>query len=270
MSKQKELLNNIFTGENTTDNFKHWFINNCINKNHFFDIMNNYNKEYIQDLELESANFVEYENKLEEEIKKNECYDKEEYLQLLNNNYKDGIIWFIDNYGYIELLKYIKKNMWLINWEIIKQYNNIKIDIKKANEYLFYKYKKYLFNNIYDIEENQYFIFVYDYSNTLISIGLYTKYSNTLIEKLLTYDDDFQCSVFEDDIELFKKNVKNKDYINSIYSIKENQGGATNIIEYLNKQNINGTFWYSVLESEKKWIKMGYNRSNFAHIFYSK
>lgn len=87
--------------------FQEEIINYCLNKDHFDEMMEDYYRDYIEDIKDE-------EGRLEEAMENNEVEDEEEYLELLTDN-QDSIQWYIDNFGAEELSNYIKDNQWLIN-----------------------------------------------------------------------------------------------------------------------------------------------------------
>lgn len=113
---QRELIYEIgFEGFN--DSFKDWIIDNCIDEQHFFDIMNESNECYLDDIEVECSNTGEYDNRLEEEIAENGYSDREEYLDLLNSNYENAIEWYRFNFGNEQFTDYIKDNDYVIDWD---------------------------------------------------------------------------------------------------------------------------------------------------------
>ena len=68
------------------DYFKDWIIDNCIDEDHFFNIMNESNEFYLDDIENEGS--LTHDNRLEEEMEENGCADRDEYLKLLNNYFE--------------------------------------------------------------------------------------------------------------------------------------------------------------------------------------
>ena len=99
------------------DYFKDWIIDNCINEEHFFNIMNECNEFYLDDIENEGS--LTHDNRLEEEIEENGCKDRDEYLELLNNNYDSAVDWYRDNFGDNMLTDYIKEHEYLIDWDTV-------------------------------------------------------------------------------------------------------------------------------------------------------
>ena len=99
------------------DYFKDWIIDNCINEEHFFNIMNESNEFYLDDIESEGS--LTHDNRLEEEIEENGCADRDEYLELLNNNYDSAVDWYRDNFGDNMLTDYIKEHEYLIDWDTV-------------------------------------------------------------------------------------------------------------------------------------------------------
>ena len=106
------------------DYFKDWIIDNCIDEEHFFNIMNECNEFYLDDIENEGS--LTHDNRLEEEIEENGCKDRDEYLELLNNNYDNAIDWYRDNFGDNMLTDYIKEHEYLIDWdEVIEECKSV-------------------------------------------------------------------------------------------------------------------------------------------------
>ena len=99
------------------DYFKDWIIDNCIDEEHFFNIMNECNEFYLDDIENEGS--LTHDNRLEEEIEENGCKDRDEYLELLNNNYDSAVDWYRDNFGDNMLTDYIKEHEYLIDWDTV-------------------------------------------------------------------------------------------------------------------------------------------------------
>ena len=99
------------------DYFKDWIIDNCINEEHFFNIMNECNEFYLDDIENEES--LTHDNRLEEEIEENGCKDRDGYLELLNNNYDSAVDWYRDNFGDNMLTDYIKEHEYLIDWDTV-------------------------------------------------------------------------------------------------------------------------------------------------------
>ena len=99
------------------DYFKDWIINNCIDEDHFFNIMNECNEFYLDDIENEES--LTHDNRLEEEIEENGCKDRDGYLELLNNNYDSAVDWYRDNFGDNMLTDYIKEHEYLIDWDTV-------------------------------------------------------------------------------------------------------------------------------------------------------
>lgn len=115
---QRELIYEIgFEGFN--DNFKGWIIDNCIDEQHFFDVMNESNEYYLDEIETEHSNTGEYDNRLKEEIAENGCSDREEYLDLLNSNYENAIEWYRFNFGDEQFEGYIKDNDYVVDWDSV-------------------------------------------------------------------------------------------------------------------------------------------------------
>ena len=106
------------------DYFKDWIIDNCIDEDHFFNIMNECNEFYLDDIENEGS--LTHDNRLEEEIEENGCADRDEYLKLLNNNYDSAVDWYRDNFGDNMLTDYIKEHEYLIDWdEVIEECKSV-------------------------------------------------------------------------------------------------------------------------------------------------
>ena len=106
------------------DYFKDWIIDNCIDEEHFFNIMNECNEFYLDDIENEGS--LTHDNRLEEEIEENGCKDRDEYLELLNNNYDSAVDWYRDNFGDNMLTDYIKEHEYLIDWdEVIEECKSV-------------------------------------------------------------------------------------------------------------------------------------------------
>ena len=99
------------------DYFKDWIIDNCIDEDHFFNIMNECNEFYLADIENEES--LTHDNRLVEEIDENGCKDRDEYLELLNNNYDSAVDWYRDNFGDNMLTDYIKEHEYLIDWDTV-------------------------------------------------------------------------------------------------------------------------------------------------------
>lgn len=113
---QKELIDDLGL-ESFSGSFQDWIIDNCIDEQHFFDIMNESNEFYLDDIENESS--WTHDNRLEEEIAENNCVDREEYLELLNNNYDNAVEWYRDSFGDEQFKDYIKENEHLIDWDSV-------------------------------------------------------------------------------------------------------------------------------------------------------
>ena len=106
------------------DYFKDWIIDNCIDEEHFFNIMNECNEFYLDDIENEES--LTHDNRLEEEIEENGCANRDEYLELLNNNYDSAVDWYRDNFGDNMLTDYIKEHEYLIDWdEVIEECKSV-------------------------------------------------------------------------------------------------------------------------------------------------
>ena len=106
------------------DYFKDWIIDNCIDEDHFFNIMNECNEFYLDDIENEGS--LTHDNRLEEEMEENGCADRDEYLKLLNNNYDSAVDWYRDNFGDNMLTDYIKEHDYLIDWdEVIEECKSV-------------------------------------------------------------------------------------------------------------------------------------------------
>ena len=99
------------------DYFKDWIIDNCIDEEHFFNMMNECNEFYLDDIENEGS--LTHDNRLEEEMEENGCADRDEYLELLNNNYDSAVEWYRDNFGDNMLSDYIKEHEYLIDWDTV-------------------------------------------------------------------------------------------------------------------------------------------------------
>ena len=99
------------------DYFKDWIIDNCIDEEHFFNMMNECNEFYLDDIENEGS--LTHDNRLEEEMEENGCADRDEYLELLNNNYDSAVDWYRDNFGDNMLSDYIKEHEYLIDWDTV-------------------------------------------------------------------------------------------------------------------------------------------------------
>ena len=97
--------------------FQDIIIDNCIDEDHFFNIMNECNETYLDDIENEGS--LTHDNRLEEEIEENGCADRDEYLELLNNNYDSAVDWYRDNFGDNMLTDYIKEHEYLIDWDTV-------------------------------------------------------------------------------------------------------------------------------------------------------
>ena len=120
---QKELI-----GDLGLDAFIGYFqdiiIDNCIDEEHFFNIMNECNEFYLDDIENEES--LTHDNRLEEEIEENGCANRDEYLELLNNNYDSAVDWYRDNFGDNMLTDYIKEHEYLIDWdEVIEECKSV-------------------------------------------------------------------------------------------------------------------------------------------------
>nr|DAQ97554.1 MAG TPA: hypothetical protein [Caudoviricetes sp.] len=115
---QKELIDEVGL-EGFSGSFQDWIIDNCIDEQHFFDIMNESNECYLDDIEVECSNTGEYDNRLEEEIAENGCADREEYLNFLNSNYDNAIEWYRFNFGNEQFKDYIKDNDYVIDWDSV-------------------------------------------------------------------------------------------------------------------------------------------------------
>lgn len=113
---QKELIDELGL-ESFSGSFQDWIIDNCIDEQHFFDIMNESNECYLDNIEVECSNTGEYDNRLEEEIAENGCSDREEYLNFLNSNYDNAIEWYKFNFGNEQFTDYIKDNDYVIDWD---------------------------------------------------------------------------------------------------------------------------------------------------------
>ena len=105
---QRQLIDDIGI-QGFTEYGKEYIINNCVNGQWFSDAMEESNQFYIDDIREEEPNNKEYNNRLAEEIKENNCNSEEEYLQLLNNNYNNGIDWYIDNFGIKEFSNIVEE-----------------------------------------------------------------------------------------------------------------------------------------------------------------
>lgn len=101
--------------EGFSNYFKNWIIDNCIDEEYFFNIMNECNEFYLDD--IESENSLTHDNRLEEEIEESGCTDRDEYLEFLNNNYDSAVDWYRDNFGDDMLTEYIKEHENLIDWD---------------------------------------------------------------------------------------------------------------------------------------------------------
>ena len=96
------------------ESFSEWaqdyIINNFVDdaqlKDDLFEAMYESYGSYIEDLK--------YENRLEEELKENNCEDEDEYLELLTE--EDPIEWYIMNFGKEDFYNMIKRCDY-INWE---------------------------------------------------------------------------------------------------------------------------------------------------------
>ena len=105
---QRQLIDDIGI-QGFTEYGKEYIINNCVNGQWFSDAMEESNQFYIDDIREEEPNNKEYNNRLAEEIKENNCNSEEEYLQLLNDNYNNGIDWYIDNFGMKEFSNIVEE-----------------------------------------------------------------------------------------------------------------------------------------------------------------
>ena len=104
--------------------FQDIIIDNCIDEEHFFNMMNECNETYLDDIENEGS--LTHDNRLEEEIEENGCKDRDEYLELLNNEYDNAINWYIYNFGEDLFKNYIKEHDYLIDWdEVIEECKDI-------------------------------------------------------------------------------------------------------------------------------------------------
>ena len=106
------------------DYFKDWIIDNCIDEDHFFNMMNECNQSYLDDIENEES--LTHDNRLEEELEENRCADRDEYLELLNNEYNSAVEWYINNFGEDSFKNYIKEHDYLIDWdEVIEECKSV-------------------------------------------------------------------------------------------------------------------------------------------------
>ena len=120
---QKEIIDDLGL-DSFSDSFQDSIINNYIDTDYFFDIMNESNEFYLDDIENESS--LTHDNRLEEEIEDHNCSTREEYLALLNSNYDNAVDWYRDNFGNKEFKEYIKENAHLIDWDsVIEECKNI-------------------------------------------------------------------------------------------------------------------------------------------------
>ena len=97
---QRDLIEDIgFSG--FTPWAQEYFVNNKFLDIQWFDeVMEESNQYYIDSIKDEDPCFnEEFKNRLEEEISENNCSTEEEYLELLNNQYKNSIDWYLDIYG---------------------------------------------------------------------------------------------------------------------------------------------------------------------------
>ena len=120
---QKEIIDDLGL-DCFSNSFQDSIINNYIDTDYFFDIMNESNEFYLDDIENESS--LTHDNRLEEEIEDHNCSTREEYLALLNSNYDNAVDWYRDNFGNKEFKEYIKENAHLIDWDsVIEECKNI-------------------------------------------------------------------------------------------------------------------------------------------------
>lgn len=116
------------------------------------------------------------------------------------------------------------------------------------------EFRKYLFigKDTIDIE-NKNFIKVFDDSNNLITIALITlpngKTVSNIIKKDLFYlidDNDLT------EINNLHEQLDNRVYLDAIYSINKNKGGAKELLKYL-ENKYNALWIYSLFEAEEFW-----------------
>ena len=120
---QKEIIDDLGL-DSFSDSFQDSIINNYIDTDYFFNIMNESNEFYLDDIENEPS--LTHDNRLEEEIEDHNCSTREEYLALLNSNYDNAVDWYRDNFGDEEFKEYIKENAHLIDWDgVIEECKNI-------------------------------------------------------------------------------------------------------------------------------------------------
>lgn len=116
---QKDLIEDIGIS-GFTPWIQEYFINN-LNKQWFDDAMEENNQWYINDIREENSYNEEFKNRLEEEISENNCSTEEEYLELLNNQYKSGVDWYLDSFGEDALLSIIN-DLNLLDIEKVVEY----------------------------------------------------------------------------------------------------------------------------------------------------
>ena len=120
---QKEIIDDLGL-DSFSDSFQNSIINNYIDTDYFFNIMNESNEFYLDDIENESS--LTHDNRLEEEIEEHNCSTREEYLALLNSNYDNAVDWYRDNFGDKVFKECIKENAHLIDWDgVIEECKNI-------------------------------------------------------------------------------------------------------------------------------------------------
>jgi len=76
---------------------------------------------YVEDIESESASSDEYENRLEEEIAEAGVETSEELSEHLQNQWRDGVEWYIDNFGEEDFNTVVKEKQ-LVDTEKLAEY----------------------------------------------------------------------------------------------------------------------------------------------------